>query len=211
MNTYAKILVTTLPLVLFSLIAAAGTTYYFTHQALTQLAETWLQTRLEEAVQAASEQKDILYKYGLENVPASNAKAQLDAGRRISHIDVGREGYIFAVDTRGVIAMHPDDRMIGADVSAQAWFRRLRLDGGRLRYDAQGVNSLALFNYFEPWQWYILAVDPEREVYGVATRMRPYLVYLGIISSIVLAGALMLLTRRITAPLRELTDGVESI
>jgi len=211
MNTYAKILATTLPLVLFSLFATAGTTYYFTHQALTQLAETWLETRLEEAVQAASEQRDILYKYGLENVPASNAKAQLDAGRRISHIDVGREGYIFAVDTRGVIAMHPDERKIGTDVSDQAWFRKLGLDGGRLRYDTQGVKSLALFNYFEPWQWYILAVDPEREVYGVANRMRPYLVYLGIISSIVLAGALMLLTRKITAPLRELTNGAESI
>ena len=69
MNTFTKILATTLPIVLFFLFATVGTTYYFAHQALTRLAEAWLETRLEEAVQIASEQKNILSKYGLENVP----------------------------------------------------------------------------------------------------------------------------------------------
>jgi hypothetical protein len=46
MKTYSKILLATLPLVFCLLLATVGTTYYFSRTALTELAETWLETRL---------------------------------------------------------------------------------------------------------------------------------------------------------------------
>ena len=96
MNTYSKILITTLPLVFFFLFAAVGTTYYFSYSALTDLAEIWLKTRLSEGMVVASEQNDILQKYSLEDVPASIAKAKLDAGNRMADIEVRSQGYLFA-------------------------------------------------------------------------------------------------------------------
>ena len=59
MNTYAKILATTLPLVFFFLFATVGTTYYFARMALNDLAETWL----SEAMRIAAAQADILKAY----------------------------------------------------------------------------------------------------------------------------------------------------
>ena len=49
MNTYSKIVITTLPLVFLLLLATVGITYHFSRTALTELAETWLDTRLSEA------------------------------------------------------------------------------------------------------------------------------------------------------------------
>jgi len=212
MNIYTKILLTTLPLVFFILFAAVGTTYHFARMALTDLAETWLQTRLSEAVRIVAAQEEILHKYGLEQIPASIAKAKLDAGTAMAAIEVGEQGYIFAVTAKGTVAYHPDSALRGQNITAQAWFAKLKSSQGALTYvTPDGRQHLARYAYLEPWQWYIIATDPEAEVYGVANRMRPYVVYLGIFGALVLALALMLLTRRLTRPLRELTTGADRI
>ena len=53
MRTYTKLLFTILPLVFFSLFAAVWTSYYFSSNALIDLAEIWLQSRLDEAITCA--------------------------------------------------------------------------------------------------------------------------------------------------------------
>ncbi len=132
MNTFSKILLTTLPLVFCLLLATVGTAYHFSRSALTELAETWLDTRLSEAMKVAAHQDDMLHRYGLEAIPASISKAKLDAGKVMSDIDVGETGGIFAVDVNGIIAMHFDMAMVGRDVSREAWFKGLGPQRGRL-------------------------------------------------------------------------------
>ncbi len=211
MNIYAKILTTTLPLVIFSLLATVGTTYYFTRMALTDLAETWLETRLAEAMQVVSGQQEILNAYGLEEIPASITKAKMDAGTTMATIEVGTHGYIFAVDSGGKIVLHPDRDLIGSDISNQAWFQTMQSGQGRLAYTIAEEPYLARYDYFGPWQWFVIATDPEAEVYGVANRMKPYVIYLGIACAFALAVALMFLTRRLTEPLRYLMAGADQI
>ena len=122
MKIYTKILLVTLPLIIISLLAAVGTTYYFSHNALTELAETWLETRLSEAVRAAAEREEMLHRYSLEGMAASVKQAKLDAGAAMLSIEIGKRGYIFVVDSNGVIVMHPDKSMMGKDVSRESWF-----------------------------------------------------------------------------------------
>jgi len=212
MNIYAKIVLTTLPLVIFSLVAAVGTTYYFSYNALTGLAETLLEARLSEAVRAARQQEAILYKYGLDDVPASVEKTQIDAGTAMLEIKIGDEGYIFAVSDSGLIATHPDRSLVGRDVNGEDWFRKMvNSQEGGVDLTFRGVRNLAKYSFFNPWGWYILAVDPEQEVYSAINRMRPYILFLGIGTLFIVALVLMLLTRRLTAPLKSLTTGAEQI
>ena len=119
MKIYGKILATTLPVVLFFLIGSLAMTYYYSYQGLSGLAEKWLDTRLTEALTEAAEQEEMLRTYGLEDIPASIAKAQIDAGARMVAIEVGQEGYIFAVNARGEIVVHPDATNIGRNVGAE--------------------------------------------------------------------------------------------
>ena len=211
MKIYSKILLTTLPLGFGLLLATVGTAYYFSRTALTELAETWLETRLDEALAVAGNQVDMLKRYRLDTIPASVAKAQLDAGQAICAIEVGDAGSIFSVDHKGIIAAHPEAAMVGKDVSQQPWFNELQSKRGRLVYQTDTGKHLAMVDYFAPWQWYILVSDPEDEVYGVANRMKPFLMGLGVIGFLVMSVALMLLTRRLIEPLRLLTRGAERI
>ena len=211
MNTYSKVLITTLPLVFLLLLSTVGIAYHFSRTALTELAETWLDTRLSEAIQIAAGNDDMLHRYGLEEIPASVIKAQMDASAAISAIEVGERGFIFAIDRRGTLVMHPDPAMIGRDVSQKAWFKALKPERSRLTHLTPTGRNLAMVDYFDPWEWYLLASDPEQEVYGVANRMKPFLLYLGLIGFSAMTVVLMLLTRRLTEPLRLLTVGAEKI
>ena len=211
MKTYWRILITVVPLVLFFLFLSVGTTYYFTRKALTGLAETWLETRLTEALQIAEEQMAILQRYGLESVPASIEKAKMDAGAAIAAIEVGEQGFVFVVSTHGIVTLHPDKDMVGRDMSGEPWFAEIDSGEKQLVYWGQANTNMARYAYFEPWEWVVLATSPEKEIYGVANKMKPYILYLAILGSIAMSVALMFLTRRLTTPLMALTAGADRI
>lgn len=211
MNIYSKILVTTLPLVIFFLFATVGTTYYFSRTALLDLGETWLDTRLSMAVEIAGTQENMLRQYGLEAIPASIAKAKMDAASQIREIGVGEQGYLFAVDRNGIIVFHPNKYLVDTDISQEKWFREMTGDSERLVLAMGGEPTLARSAYFSPWGWYILAADPMKEVYGVSNRMKPYLYSLGVAGAVIIALALMFLTKRLTAPLKQLVQGAGDI
>ncbi len=211
MNTYTKILLTTLPLMIVFLFTIVGTAYYFSRTALVDLGETWLDTRLSEAMVIVTSQEQMLNEYGLATISASVIKAKMDAVEEIANIGVGELGYIFGVDTAGTIVFHPSKYMVNTDVSRDRWFQDLQNNTDRLVLDMRQEDSLARFAYFQPWDWYILAVDPMQEVYGVASRMRPYLYAMGVFAALIISIALMLLTRRLTRPLKDLVQGAEKI
>jgi len=209
---YYKILLTTLPVLFFALIVSTGTFYYFSHIALNNLAETWLETRLAEAVKTAKEQENILHQYGLENVPASVNKAKMDASAVMQTIRIGQKGYIIVVDRKGDILVHSEKSWLNKNVSREIWFREMMQVGkGELSFFADGTDYLSMYGYFKPWGWYILAVDPDVEVYGAVNSMKFYVLLTGLLGSFGLALVLIYLTRRLTAPLEVLMKKAEQL
>jgi PAS domain S-box-containing protein len=211
MRIYPKILLTILPLVLVSLFAIVGTVYYFSRTALVDLGETWLDTRLHEAMVIVSSQQEMLEKYGLANIPASMVKAKMDAAELIADIGVGKMGYMFGITREGTVVFHPDSRMVDTDVSHADWFREVLNQSPRLVMDLNREPALARVAYFAPWEWYVLAVDPMEEIYGVADRMRPHLYAMGAAAAFIISLALMLVIRRLTRPLKDLVQGADKI
>jgi PAS domain S-box-containing protein len=211
MKTYGKILLTTLPLVIVSLWVIVETTYFFSRTALVDLGETWLDTRLSEAMVIVSSQEQMLRDYGLADIPASITKAQMDAVTSIADIGVGKLGYMIVVTRQGRMVSHPDPAMVHTRVHDAGWFENLSNGVPRLKMTLTGEPVLARAAYFEPWEWYVLAVDPMQEIYGVADRMRPVLYAMGVFVALIISLALMLLTRRLTRPLKELVQGADRI
>lgn len=211
MKAYTKILITMLPLVFFFLITTVGISYYFSRSALTDLAEEWLSTRSSEAMEIVEKHESIRHKYDLGKISASIIKTKIDAIKEISAIKIGKKGYLLGVDTHGVIIFHPSKYYVGMDVSNEHWFKHLEKKGGRLFLSIQNEKSLAIYDFFSEWDWFILAVDPEKEVYGLAQRMKPYLLSLGVSAAIIISIVLMILTRRLMKPLQSLVQGAERI
>lgn len=211
MKTYGKILLTTLPLVIISLWVIVEFTFYFSRSALMDLGETWLDTRLSEAQNIVSSQEKMLRDYGLSEIPASITKAQMDSITEIADIGVGKQGFICIVTREGRIVFHPDNQNIDTRVNDTVWFQDLLNGTRRLQMQMGRQTVLARFIYFQPWDWYLLAVDPMQEIYGVANRMRPFLYAMAMIAAAIISLALMLMTRRLTRPLNDLVRGADRI
>lgn len=212
MKIYTKILITILPLILISLISGAGITYYLSIRALTDLAEDWLETRLSEAVNAVSENEEFLHRYGVTNIASGVKKAQYDASIMLQSIDIGDLGYVFIVNSEGRITVHPDTEIIGMDVVEKDWFRRMEGNRrGRLIYSLFDVKHLAMFEYFRPWKWYVIVTDPYSELYGTVNKTGIYVLWLALFGSLFMALLLILMTRKLTAPLRLLVAGAQKV
>ncbi len=211
MKIYGKILMTTLPLIIVSLWVIVETTYYFSRAALVDLGEIWLDTRLSEAMVIVSSQEKMLQDYGLAEIPASITKAQMDSVTGIADIGVGRLGYMIVVSREGRIVSHPDPHMVHTRVHQTDWFKGLLNDAPRLIMTMGPEPVLARSAYFPPWEWYLVAVDPMQEIYGVADRMRPFLYGMGVFVALLISLALMLMTRRLTRPLKNLVQGADRI
>ncbi|GAB6145360.1 sensor histidine kinase [Desulfocicer niacini] len=211
MKIYYKILLTTLPTGLILIILMGVIYSHFSVKALTHLATTWLETRLSEAIHIAALQNENLKKYGLEAIPASILKAKMDAEKDISTIGVGKQGYIFAVNKQGTIVFNPDHSLVGHNVAGTIWFQQLTSHRGTITYRTNSGYNLAFYGYFEPWQWYIIATDPHKEFLGAAQRITPMILILGFLGALVMAGVLMVMTHRLTRPLKQLTDGTQRV
>jgi class 3 adenylate cyclase/HAMP domain-containing protein len=212
MKIFSKILLATLPLLLLAFVVAGGITFYLSRAALTDVAEQWLETRSLEALGAVQDQVEFLEAYALDTVEASVIQAKSDAAEIMAGIDIADEGYIFVVEASGQIAFAPDKSVIGQDLNGEPWFEEMiAASAGQLSYSFQGQQYLASFHLFEPWQWYIIATDPEYEVYGAVNSLGTYVLILGVGGSFLIALVLMLLTRRVTAPLAELVKGAECV
>jgi PAS domain S-box-containing protein len=96
------------------------------------------------------------------------AKAQAEAVFLSQRI--GLTGYIFCLDSSGVIVVHPEKSLKGADLTEYPFVQdQLRLHEGYLEYDwknpgeAQARAKALYMVYFEPWDWIISATSYRSE------------------------------------------------
>lgn len=212
MKIYPRILLNTLPLFLGGLLFVGGLTYYLSQNALSNLAEKWMATKLAEALRAASDDMAVLRKYGLEKIEANVIKAQQHTRQAIEYIIVGNNGFVWGVNSQGIIVIHPDAGRLGASVAEEQWFQAIRgHQRGNVSQFGHHQKLLTVYAHFDPWDWYIMASAPQSELYGEADKMRAYILIVGIIASVFTALVLMILARRLTAPLDTLAGEAQRI
>jgi len=85
---------------------------------------------------------------------------------------IGETGYIYCLDTRGIIRVHPVGPLYGADLTQYAFIQeQLEKKEGYIEYDWKNPGELrtrpkALYmTYFEPWDW-IVSVSSYREEFN---------------------------------------------
>ncbi|OQX17139.1 MAG: hypothetical protein BWK80_39585 [Desulfobacteraceae bacterium IS3] len=237
-------------MVLISLVLAAGMLYFFSHRSLTALGENWLRSQLNEAVKVAEEYENMLDRFGMKDSEACVHIVRLDAVSALRSLGIGRQGYVFIVDSRGKIISHADKSLNGKSLTQEEWFQqilhprpqktaspstlsfiksklssigaalifnlsagsfKLSETKGQVIYTSKDTKYLAMYEYFGPWDWYIFAANPESEVYGAVSRIGFYVVFLAVSGSLVMALSLMVLTRKLTAPLRLLAQSADQI
>jgi signal transduction histidine kinase len=99
----------------------------------------------------------------------SKQEAQEQAARVLLSQTIGESGYIYCLDSSGIVVVHPQDLVRGTDVSEYSFVKDLLVKKrGYLEYDwqnpgEQAARPKALYMiHFEPWDW-IISVSSYRE------------------------------------------------
>lgn len=212
MKIFPRILLNTLPLILAAILLVGGINYVLSKRAITNLAEKWLTTKLTDAFRLSSDDVTFLNKYGLTEIQANLRKAQEHSARNIAEISIGNSGYLWIVDQQGVVIMHPDKSYVGSSIIKQPFFMQIQETGhGKTIHTVKGDKMLAVYDQFPAWNWYIIACAPLNELYGEAHKMRAYMIGGGIVALLLTTLTLMILARRLTAPLNQLAEESQQI
>jgi len=207
MKIYTKLLLFIFPLLILALLLVLVMTQLLARNGMGVVAEDWLDAQLESAVHFAELNLETLQRIGLDNVASNVEQAQQVAKAEYNATEIGLEGSVFVVNGDGIIQSHPDAALVGADISDELWFQSmLGAEKGSLDYRWLGASRLAVYEYFEPWEWYIVVSDTTSEINEPINQTALYSIGVAIVSVIFIGGALAIFTSRLTSPLGELTE-----
>ncbi len=212
MKIYPKILLITLPLIILPALLVGIVSYQVSQSAIRAELEDVLGIRLTQALEISIRNEAVLREYGLENVASNVAKAQAEATAAIREIYFGETGYVFVIDSQGVIHSHPDTNLVGQDVSGEVWYQEIaNAEKGNTGYVWQEESRLAAFEHYAPWDWYIISSGAESELLGSINQLGTYTLALLVVSLLIATVALLLLARWLTAPIHALIAGSEEV
>ena len=144
----------------------------------------------------------------------------------IAQLKLGRTGYVYVIDTHGILRVHPveEGRNI-LDSTDSSGFKYIRAmikealhkgDGqiGTIRYpwmnpelgETKPRQKLAKFIYFKPWNWIIVAGAYEEEIYHSLYETERFILLVVLISLVMAFGLTIILARVLTKPILDLTE-----
>lgn len=107
----------------------------------------------------------------------SEEQAKADAARDLLNLTIGETGYVYCLDSTGVLRVHPQPTLVGTDISDNEFVRiQKRRHTGYIEYDwanpgEEKTRAKALYmTYFGPWDWIISATyyrDEFKELFSV--------------------------------------------
>ena len=94
----------------------------------------------------------------------SEEQAQEAARQHMRHITIGNSGYLYVIDSQGVIRSHTKQPLVGKSLARYEFIRQqMQTRQGYLEYDWQNPGESAprkkalYMTYFSPWDWIISA------------------------------------------------------
>jgi len=144
----------------------------------------------------------------------------------IKEIKVGDTGYVYIIDTEGVLKIHP--AKVGEnifDLRDSSGFRYIRAmitdalalgndEVGTIRYpwmnpelgEKSPRQKINKYIYFRPWNWIIVAGTYEDEIYRSLYETERFIILMGLAALALVLILTLTLSKVLTKPIQELTD-----
>ena len=133
--------------------------------ALLNMVETATEVSLKNYLRATAEKNLEIARYyhqRVENGEISEQEAKRQVAEIFLHQHIGESGYIYIIDSEGVLQVHPESSLVGVNISKYDFVGNQKLrKNGYLVYDWQNPGEeskrgKALYmSYFKPWDWII--------------------------------------------------------
>jgi GAF domain-containing protein/HAMP domain-containing protein len=211
MKIYSKILLMTLPLIIIPAVIVSLIAFQISRTSIRSIAQDTLSNHLTRAIDICAQKANILQDMG-EKDPGMVAEAQAAAVEELHAVTFGETGYTMAIDATGFVVAHPVQGYIRQNISGESWFTEIYdKDKGSFTFSWEGKIRLAHFQRFSDWGWYVISSETESELLGPVDRLGTYIGGLLALSLLVALLAILVLTRRVTKPIRALLAGTERI
>ena len=114
----------------------------------------------------------------------------------IGDVKIGESGYMYMIDSRGVILAHPDDSLIlKLNVSDYAWGKdMLGKKAGQIFYDWEGEHRVAYFATDPETGWMVVAASRVSELMAPVRRIGWTSALVGLIAVLISVGVIWLIT-----------------
>ncbi|RME98501.1 MAG: GAF domain-containing protein [Chloroflexi bacterium] len=212
MRLYYKILLVALPLAIIPMVIIAFIAFRSAQTAILIETHEILDTQLGDAVNAATENYDLLRRFSLQNIPSNVEKAQQETAATFSQIKFGQSGHVFAVDSTGVVVSHPNPQLVGVNVANEPWFQELTPNhSDQVLITWPDGRWLTDIEYFEPWGWYVISARAEAELLGPLNQAAQYTFWFAAAMVVVVVGMALVSVRVLVGPIQKLSAAVEQV
>jgi len=126
----------------------------------------------------------------------------------LSNIKLGKTGYVYILDSEGNAIIHPSEKE--KNVSNYDFVQKMySTKNGTIEYTYEGVVKVAHYQYFEPWNWYIVTTVDYDELNASFKSILKTTIVTGLII-IALSGIIALfLTNTLVKPINKLKSCME--
>ncbi len=144
----------------------------------------------------------------------------------IKAIKVGDTGYVYIIDTQGILRLHPakkgENILDSKDSSGFEYIRSMIKDAlnlgegqiGTIRYpwinpelgETRPREKISKFMYFRPWGWIIVAGSYEEEIYHSLYETERFILVMVLMGLTLVFILTIALSKVLTGPLQELTE-----
>ncbi len=157
-------------------------------------------------VKAANQIKGILY-------------AVVDLGafteKHFDTVNVGKTGYVFMINKAGITLAYPPDKkeIMKLDLSKFDFGKKiLEMKNGVLEYNFKGDKKLVAVKEVPSTGWITAGTAPFQEIFETAVKTRNLLLIIGAIITVIMsAGIVLLVSFFVIKPLNHVVDGLKDI
>jgi len=117
--------------------------------------------------------------------------------------------YSFIINSNGTVLLHPDNEMVGVNISSHPIFKGLQSNSGHFAYEIDGSEIMAHFTEIKSTEWFLFSVVSSNEIFSpiIKTTMR----WMGLIllfNIIVSVFFSIFLGRKVALPLSRINEAV---
>lgn len=112
--------------------------------------------------------------------------------KTLSNIKLGQTGYVYIIDSKGNPIIHPLKKTSRDSRHKNFVKKIISNQSGTIEYTHKGIKKLAYYQYFKPWNWYVLTAVDYNELNSP---------YKSILKTSILAGLILIIFSGIIAVL----------
>lgn len=144
--------------------------------------------------------------------------------KSIQKIKVGSTGYVYVLDAKGTMLIHPsknvagknvldmkdaDDKFLFKDLLAKK--QGISLYNWKNTGETFARQKIAIFTSENPWNWLVAAGAYSEELYESAVRIQWILIGAAVVCAGMLAGLVILVLKKTLAPLKDTSLAIEKV